>query len=75
MNKPRLNFSALNEHELRHNFEFPDPICACGTVKEDNEHFLQHCPLFDLQRRDVLVQLLDVPGIEMESLDSKNIRE
>ena len=39
---PRLNFSALNEHKFRHNSECLDPICACGTSKEDNEHFLLH---------------------------------
>ena len=26
-------------------FECLDPICACGTGKEDNEHFLLHIAL------------------------------
>lgn len=75
LTKLRLNFSALNEHKFRHNFECLDPICACGTGKEDNEHFLLHCPLFELQRRDLLGQLGDLPGIDIESLDSKTICE
>ena len=70
-----MNFSALNEHKFRHNFECLDPICACGTGKADNEHFLLHCPLFELQRRDPLGQLRDLPGIEIVSLDSETICE
>ena len=73
LTKLRLNFSALNEHKFRHNFECLDPICACGTGKEDNEHFLLHCPLFELQRRDLLGQLGDLPGIDIVSLDSETI--
>ena len=75
LTKLRLNFSALNEHKFRHNFECLDPICACGTSKEDNEHFLLHCPLFELQRTDLLGQLGDLPGIDIDSLDSKTICE
>ena len=71
----RLQFSALNEHKFRHNFECLDPICACRSGKEDNEHYLLHCPLFELQRRDLLGQLEDLPGIDIESLDSKTICE
>ena len=43
LTKLRLNFSALNEHKFSHNFECLDPICACGTGKEDNKHFLLYC--------------------------------
>ena len=75
LTKLRLNFSALNEHKFKHNFECLDPICACGTSKEDNEHFLLHCPLFELQRADLLGQLGDLPGIDIVSLDSKTICE
>ena len=75
LTKLRLNSSALNEHKFRHNFECLDPICACGTSKEDNEHFLLHCPLFELQRTDLLGQLGDLPGIDIDSLDSKTICE
>ena len=75
LTKFRLNFSALNEHKFRHNFECLDPICGCGTSKEDNEHFLLHCPLFELQRADLLGQLGDLPGIDIVSLDSKTICE
>ena len=75
LTKLRLNFSALNEHKFRHNFECLDPICACGTGKEDNEHFLLHCPLLELQRRDLLGQLEDLPGIDIVSLDSETICE
>ena len=40
----RVNFSPLNEHRFRHDFDCLSPICICGTGKEDNEHYLLHCP-------------------------------
>ena len=70
LTKLRLNFSALNERKFRHNVECLDPIFACGLGKEDNEHFLLHCPLFDL-----LGQLGDLPGIDIVNLDSETICE
>ena len=42
----RVNFSPLNEHRFGHNFECLSPICICGTGKEDNQHYLLHCPQF-----------------------------
>ena len=43
-------------------------LCFCGTGKEVNADFLQHCSLFELQHRDLLGQLGDLPGIDIESL-------
>ena len=39
----RFQFSALNKHKFRHNFDCLSPVCVCGTAKENNEHFLLHC--------------------------------
>ena len=38
-------------------------------------HFLVHCPLFELQRTDLLGQLGDLLGIDIDSLDSTTICE
>ena len=57
LTKLRLQFSALNEHKFRHNFDCLSPACICGTAKEDNEHFLLHCPLYDILRCNLLGQV------------------
>ena len=40
----RVNFSSLNEHRFRHNFECLSPMCICGAAREGTEHYLLHCP-------------------------------
>ena len=42
LTKLRVRFCSLNEHRFRHNFESVNPICACNTGVEDNEHFVLH---------------------------------
>ena len=43
----RLEFSNLNEHRFRHNFEeCVSPLCSCSLKTEDTEHYLQHCHRF-----------------------------
>ena len=73
LTKLRLQFSALNEHQFRHNFDCLSPICICGTAKEDNEHFLLHCPLYDIMRHDLLGQLSEIPGFDISHYDSKSL--
>ena len=68
----RVNFSPLNEHRFRHNFDCLSPICICGTGKEDNEHYLPHCPQFTAQRQDLLGQVSDV-GYDVGSMNSKDL--
>ena len=70
LTKLRLNFSALNEHRFRHNFDCLNPIFNCGTGKEDNEHFLLHCPQFDLMRTDLFGQLSDIPALDINDMDT-----
>ena len=69
LTKLRVNFSALNEHRFRHNFDCSSPTCMCGRGIEDNEHFLLHCHQFDLMRRDLFRQL-NIPGLDINKLDS-----
>ena len=43
----RLEFSRLNEHIFRHNFEeCVNPLCPCSLKTEDTEHYLLHCHHF-----------------------------
>ena len=65
----RVSFSPLNEHRFRHNF---DCLSICGTGKEDNEHYLLHCPQFTTQRQDLLGQVSDV-GYDVASMNSKDL--
>ena len=69
--KLRLKFSVLNEHKFRHNFDSLTPYCVCGTDREDNEHFLLHCPLFDSMRLDLFDQLSEIPVLNV-NLDDKS---
>ncbi len=70
LTKLRLNFSALNEHRFRHNFDCLNPICSCGTGKEDNEHYLLHCPEFDLMRADLFGHLSEIPALDINDMDT-----
>ena len=67
-----IDFSPLNEHRFKHNFYCLSPIYICGTGKEDNEHYLLHCPQFTAQRQDLLGQVLDV-GYDVASMNSKDL--
>ena len=64
LTKLRVNFSPLNEHRSRHNFDCSNPTCMRGRSIEDNEDFLLHCHHFDLMRRDLFRQLT-IPGLDI----------
>ena len=51
LNRLRLHFSHLYEHEFRHNFRATiDPTCSCGLEPETRLHYLLRCNLyFDLR--------------------------
>ena len=73
LTKQRLQFSALNEHKFRHNFDCLSPVCICGTAKENGELFLLHCLLYDIMRCDLLGQLSEIPGIDISNHDSNSL--
>ena len=62
LTKLRLEFSALNEHRFRHNFQRISPMCACNTGIEDNAYFFLQCPLFDTIRNDPVLNLIKIRG-------------
>ena len=75
LTKLRLNFSALNEHRFRHNFDCLNPICSWGTGKEDNEHYPLHCPQFDLMCTDLFGQLSEIPALDINDMDTTALRD
>ena len=71
--KCRLEFSSLNEHKFRHNSNCLNPFCNCGMAEEDNEHFFQHCPIFNELRRHLLGQLSQILNIHALNLDPREL--
>ena len=65
----RLEFSALNEHRFRQNFQCISPKCVCNTGIEDNAYFFLHCPLFDPMRYDLLGQLSYLPKLDLGNIN------
>ena len=70
LTKLRVQFSPLNEHRFKHAFDCLSPVCFCGKDNENNKHFLLHCPLYDVLRRDLFDQLSDVPGLDIASINN-----
>ena len=68
----RVNFSSLNEHRFRQNFECLSPMCICGAAREDTEHYLLHCHQFNALRQHLLGQISDV-GIDVARMSPKNL--
>ena len=51
----RLDFSHLNEHRFRHNFEnCLNPLCSCSLETEDTLHYLLHCHHFSTYRENLM---------------------
>ena len=46
-------------------------MCNCGAAKEDNEHYLLHCPKFDLIRAYLFGQLSEIPALDIDGMNSK----
>ena len=75
LTKLQVKFSPLNEDRFRHSFDCLRPRCVCGMGNEDSDHFLLHCSQFDLMLTDLFSQLADVPGLDITSMDSKDLCE
>ena len=75
LTKLRLEFSELNAHRFRHNFDCFSPFYSCGMANEDNEHFLLHCQKFDLMRIGLLRKLSDIPELDISKINAKTLCE
>ena len=55
LNRLRLDFSHVNEHRFRHNFQdCLNPLCSCSLQIEDTIHYLLHCHHFSQHRIDLI---------------------
>ena len=51
----RLNFSHLNEHKFRHNFnDTINSMCNCGAATKTTTHYLFLYQLYSVQRAELL---------------------
>jgi hypothetical protein len=62
----RMFCSKLNGHLfLLHVIESPE--CACGFNLEDNNHFLLHCPLYNVARHKMMVNISTIlPNLNID---------
>ena len=70
LTRPIANFSSLNEHRFRHNFDGFRAMCGCGAAREDTEHYLLHCLQFSVLRQHLLGEVSDV-GYDVARMSSK----
>ena len=55
----RVGLSPLKSHKKRHNFlDTPDERCICNTDNENTEHFLLKCPLYRMQRENLITTVM-----------------
>ena len=69
----RVGLSKLNFHKFKHNFKDTiNPMCPTNDGIEDTEHFLLHCPSFNIQRRDLLAGVSEVlqPFVQINTLSN-----
>ena len=51
----RLDFSHLNEHKFRHNFNYTiNPMCSCGKEPETTLHYLLRGNHYSIHRLELL---------------------
>ena len=69
----RVGFSKLNFHKFKHNFrDTINPMCPTSDGVEDTEHFLLLCPSFDVQRQDLLAEIVELLRPFLQITDLSN---
>ena len=59
----RLDFSHLNEHKFRHNFnDIINPKCFCGKELETTLHYLLRCNIYSIYRLQLLNSICALNG-------------
>ena len=71
LTKLRVTFSPLKEYRFRHKYDRVSPISTNNTGIKDNEHFLLHCPYMIKYVCDLFGQYSKVPGLVLDSRNSK----
>ena len=49
--------SPLNDHLFSHIHVVDNPSCQCGFPRENNKHFLLDCPLYAVERAEMINEL------------------
>ena len=68
-----LKFSALKNHCFWHRLNCLTPMCNYGAEREDNKHYLLHCPKFDSMHVDFLCQLSEILAMDIDGMNSKTL--
>ena len=63
----RLKSSQLNAHRYAQG-KTESPSCSCGYPKEDTQHFLTLCPIYNSARATLLQKLSSVPNLAFSNL-------
>ena len=63
----RLKSSQLNAHRYAQG-KAESPSCSCGYPKEDTQHFLTLCPIYNSARATLLQKLSSVPNLAFSNL-------
>ena len=72
LNRLRLNFSHLNEHNFHHNFrDRVNPLRCCNTETETTSHYLLRCHLFSEQRTKLLENLKNLDNTLLSHCDDE----
>ena len=71
LNRLRLGFSHLREHNFRHNF-VDNPLCSCSLETEDTEHYFLRCQN-NLSLRTILINDLNNINTAIAPLNSNNL--
>ena len=71
----RLDFSHLNEHKFRHNFnDTINPMCSCGKEPETTLHYLLRCDLYSIYRLELLNDICTLNGSLQNSSEEKLLK-
>ena len=74
MTRLRFEFTHLNEHRFRHNFEnCVNPLCSCSLNTENTEYYLLHCHRFTHHRINLMNSVNSVLDDFVSDIDKKDI--
>ena len=70
-----MDFSHLNEHKFRHNFnDTINPMCSCGKEPETTLHYLLRCDLYSIYRLELLNDVCALNGSLKNSSEEKLLK-
>ena len=68
LTKLRLDFSHLNDHKFRHNFQdCLNPLCACSLEVESIIHYFLHCQYYNAIYKTLLDTVKKISNISVSN--------